>query len=251
MTRIILSGVNGRMGKAITSLCEDNPKFEICAGIDVNLGIPHRFPTVDRPQAIIESADALIDFSHHSAIETLLSYAKNKNLPIVIATTGHTEKENEAIITASEKIPVFRSANMSLGINLVAQLIKKAAVTLQGFDIEIIEKHHNQKLDAPSGTALLLADNICEALDDKLTYKYDRSKKKEKRCSKEIGIHAVRGGNIVGDHEVLFAGTNEAISISHSAFSRDVFASGALHAAEFIKGKTPGLYSMSDLICEK
>jgi len=251
MTRIILSGVNGRMGKAIEGLCEASNDFEICAGVDVSLGIAHRFPTVEKPFAIIENADAIIDFSHHSATETLLSYAIAKKLPIVISTTGHTEEEMAIIVEASKKIAVFKSANMSIGINLMIELAKKAAVTLRNFDIEIVEKHHNQKLDAPSGTALMIADSICERLENQLDYKYDRTKDHKKREKNEIGIHSVRGGNIVGDHDAIFAGPNEILTISHNALSREVFASGALRAAEFIKEKPAGMYSMADLVKEQ
>ena len=247
MTNIIMSGINGRMGKAIEELCKNDETIEIIAGIDINLGVPHNFPTVSDPFEIDGKADCIIDFSHHSCAEMLCKYAVETQTPIVFATTGYTDEELEMINKASEKVAVFTSANMSLGVNLIISLAKQAAKILNGFDIEIIEKHHNQKLDAPSGTALMIANGIKEERTDS-KYVYDRSTVRQKREKEEIGIHAIRGGTIVGEHDVLFAGPNEVVTISHSAQSREVFASGAVSAAKFLTGKASGMYHMEDLI---
>lgn len=249
MTRIIVSGINGRMGKAIEELCMNDNEVEIVGGIDINLGIPHKFPTVCTPDELDEKADVLIDFSHHTCAKMLTEYAVKSSTPTVFATTGYTEEEKKMIDDASKKVAIFTSANMSLGVNLLLSLTKKASANLKGFDIEIIEKHHNQKLDAPSGTALMLADGIKSVRNDS-EYVYDRTKVKQKRKANEIGIHAVRGGTIVGEHDVIFAGHNEVITLSHSAQSREVFASGAVSAAKFLKGKQAGMYNMSDLLAE-
>ena len=250
MTRIIMYGINGRMGKAIEQMCENSNEYLICAGVDINCGIPHRFPTVEDISKIDESVDAIIDFSHHTSVNTILPYAKQNAIPVVLCTTGHTDEEKALIESYSKDIAIFKSANMSLGVNLIIELAKKAATTLTGYDIEIIEKHHNQKLDAPSGTALMIADAINNAKDQSMNYVYDRTNQRKKRASNEIGIHAIRGGNIVGEHEVMFAAANEIVSISHSALSREVFADGALRAAQFIKGKKAGIYSMTDLLVQ-
>ncbi len=247
MLNIIMSGINGRMGKAIEELCNSDETVEIIAGIDINLGVPHKFPTVSNPAELDTKADVIIDFSHHSCAEMLCKYAVETSTPIVFATTGHTDEELEMINEASKKVAVFTSANMSLGVNLIISLAKQAAKILNGFDIEIIEKHHNQKLDAPSGTALMIADGIKEIKTDG-EYIYDRTQVRQKRTENEIGIHSVRGGTIVGEHDVIFAGHNEVVTISHSAQSREVFASGALSAAKFIAGKSAGMYKMDDMI---
>lgn len=247
MLNIIMSGINGRMGKAIEELCNSDETVEIIAGIDINLGVPHKFPTVSNPSELDTKADVIIDFSHHSCAEMLCKYAVETATPIVFATTGYTEEELHMINEASKKVAVFTSANMSLGVNLIISLAKQAAKILNGFDIEIIEKHHNQKLDAPSGTALMIADGIKEIKEDS-EYVYDRSQVRRKRSQNEIGIHAIRGGTIVGEHDVIFAGHNEVVTISHSAQSREVFASGALSAAKFIAGKPAGMYKMNDMI---
>ena len=247
MISIIMSGINGRMGKAIEELCLTDDTVEIVAGIDINLGVPHKFPTVSNPSQLDTKADVIIDFSHHTCAKMLCEYAINTKTPIVFATTGYTEEELELIKNASKEVPVFTSANMSLGVNLIIELAKQATKILSNFDIEIIEKHHNQKLDSPSGTALMIADGIKEVRDDS-KYVFDRSKVRQKREKEEIGIHAIRGGTIVGEHEVIFAGHNEVVTISHSAQSREVFASGAVSAAKFISGKEAGMYHMADLI---
>lgn len=247
MTSIIMSGINGRMGKAIEELCLADDTVEIVAGIDINLGVPHKFPTVSNPKELDAKADVIIDFSHHSCAKMLCEYAVETGTPVVFATTGYTEEELEIIENASKKVAIFTSANMSLGVNLIIELAKQATKILGNFDIEIIEKHHNQKLDAPSGTALMIADGI-KQIRNESKYVFDRSTVRQRREKEEIGIHAVRGGTIVGEHEVIFAGHNEVVSISHSAQSREVFASGAVSAAKFISGKGPGMYHMADLI---
>lgn len=246
MLKVIMSGINGRMGKAVEELCEADENAEIIAGIDINLGIPHRFPTVSDPFAIENKADVIIDFSHHSCAGMLCDFAVKTSTPVVFATTGHTKEELALIESASKKVAIFSSANMSLGVNLLIELSKRAAKALENFDIEIIEKHHNQKLDAPSGTALMIADAIKSVRPDS-EYIYDRSTQRKKRDKNELGIHAVRGGTIVGEHDVIFAGTNEVVTLSHSAQSREIFASGALTAAKFLCTKKPGLYHMSDI----
>ena len=196
-------------------------------------------------------ADVIVDFSNPAVLDSLLAYAKEKKLPCVICTTGYTEEQKEKIKEAAKEIPIFYSGNMSLGINLIIELAKKAAAVFgNNFDIEIVEQHHNQKLDAPSGTALMIADAVSEVKTD-AEYVYDRHAYRKKRDKKEIGIHSVRGGNIVGEHEIIFAGTDEILKISHSARSKSVFAVGALNAASFLKGKEPGMYDMSDLLASK
>ena len=196
-------------------------------------------------------ADVIIDFSHPSVLEDLLAFAKERKIPAVIATTGLNDEQIESIKVASNDVPLFFSANMSIGVSLVSELAKKAAKVLQGsFDIEIVEAHHNQKIDAPSGTALMLADSISEALDEKPIYEFDRHSKRMKRTKNEIGIHAVRGGTIVGEHEIIFAGPDEVIKISHSAYSKQLFANGSVNAGLFLVGKNPGFYSMKDLVNE-
>jgi 4-hydroxy-tetrahydrodipicolinate reductase len=256
--KIMLTGYNGKMGRAVIDAAYENPQtqseFNIIAGTDINpAAINFTFPVFLKPSDYTGKVDVIIDFSHHSAIDSLLEYASGANIPVVVATTGHTPEEIKLIKSYSGKLAIFKSANMSIGVNLVAELAKKAALLLKdSFDIEIIEKHHNQKPDAPSGTALMIADEISSVFSepDKPEYIYDRHKKRTVRSKKEIGIHAVRGGTVIGEHEVIFAGTNELISLSHSAQSREMFAKGALAAARFLFGKPPGVYSMKDLINE-
>jgi len=259
--KIMLNGYNGKLGRAIIQSAADKSKeskeFSIVVGIDINpAAINFTFPIFIKLSDYKDKVDIIIDCSHHSAVDSLLEYADGKKTPVVIATTGHTSEEINLIKSYSEKIAIFKSANMSVGVNLVAELAKKAAILLKNdFDIEIIEKHHNQKIDAPSGTALMIADEISSAFDgldnsDKPEYIYDRHNARKVRDKKEIGIHAIRGGTIIGEHEVIFAGTNELISISHSAQSREMFANGALAAARFLLDKASGLYSMKDLINE-
>lgn len=250
MTNILLTGCNGRMGNAVAKSVSENENCTIIAGVDV-MGNKSTsdFPIFVSPDDFTGECDVIVDFSFHTATEGLLNYAVKNNLPIVVATTGHTEEETVLIKKAAEKVPVFYSRNMSLGINLLIALAKKACKSLgNAFDIEIIEKHHNQKLDAPSGTALMIADALKDTRDIETEYIYNRQPVKQKRQKNEIGIHAVRGGTIVGEHEVIFAGKDEAITLSHSAASRDVFAEGAIRAAQFIVGKSPALYDMNDIV---
>lgn len=247
--KIILTGACGRMGHAVLTAVSKEPKATVIAGVDVapDTSFVPLYHGIDEVARDI-GADVIVDFSHHTATEGILNYAKAAGCAVIICTTGHTEDELKLIADASKEIPVFRSGNMSLGINLLTALVQKAASVLTGFDIEIIEKHHNQKLDAPSGTAIMLADAAAAGTDYTPEYVYDRHSVRQKRGSTEIGIHSIRGGNIVGEHEVLFAGTNETVTLSHSAASREVFAVGAVHAALFMKGKGAGLYSMKDVI---
>ena len=249
MTNIILSGCNGKMGKVITACVANNNDCRIVAGVDINTEALSNFPVYSSFDEIKETADVIIDFSHPSVLNDLLAFAKAKKLALVLATTGFSASQTELIKSAAKEIPLFFTFNMSLGINLLVALSKKAAEVLSGnFDIEIIEKHHNQKLDAPSGTAIMLAEAINETLDHKMMYEYDRHSKREKRPSNEIGIHSIRGGNIVGEHEVIFAGHDEVITLAHRATSKEVFAIGALKAALFMKGKQNGIYDMNNVI---
>ena len=251
MLKIILSGCNGKMGRVITDIVNKRNDAAIVAGVDLDISQNGPFPVFNSFSDITVDADVIIDFSNPAVLNNLLDFAKAKKLGIVVATTGFSDEQIEAIKAASVEIPVFFSFNMSLGINLLAELCRKAATILEGFDIEIIEKHHNQKIDAPSGTAILLANEINDELNGKMTYEYDRHSKREKRTATEIGIHAVRGGTIVGEHEVIFAGRDEIITLSHSALSKEVFAVGAVYAAFFLNGKAPALYSMKELVLEK
>lgn len=247
MTKIILSGCMGRMGKAITQIVTDIPDAEIVCGFDVVAG-DGEYPVYKDYADVSVEADVIIDFSHPSNFSNILAYAKKNNLPIIMATTGLSDKQRNELKEASAEIPVFFSANMSLGINLLIKLAKDATKILQkDYDIEIIEKHHNKKLDAPSGTALAIADAIAETMESDAKYTYERHSVRKQRDKEEIGIHAVRGGTIVGEHEVIFAGTDEVITLAHSAASREVFAQGAVRAALFMHGKPKGYYSMDDL----
>ena len=249
MTKIIMNGCNGKMGQVITRLVSEDNECEIVAGFDVNDSIENTYPVFTNPDEFTGDADVIIDFSHPSALTTVLNYCKKRKLPVILATTGYTDEQKKEFTEASKEIPVFFSANMSLGINLIIALAKKATKLLEGnFDIEIVERHHNQKIDAPSGTALAIADAIDETLSYPAEYVYDRHAVRRKRKPTEIGIHAVRGGTIVGDHEVIFAGTDEVIELKHSAHSKEVFAVGAIKAAKFMSDKPAGMYNMNDLI---
>lgn len=249
MIKILLNGCNGRMGRAISGLVKKQEDAKVVAGFDVNNEGELSFPVFTSPNDFTGEADVIIDFSHPSSTPNLLAFAVERKTPIVIATTGIPMSVIESIKKASEKIPVFYSANMSLGVNLLIDIVKRAAQVLQDdYDIEIIERHHNQKLDAPSGTALTIADSISEVLSYQPEYVYDRHSQRKKRSSTEIGIHALRGGTITGDHDVVFAGNNEVIEIKHSAYSREIFADGAVKAAKFMYNKKPGLYNMNDLV---
>lgn len=247
MKKIILSGCGGKMGRVVAAIAANRDDCEIAAGIDIQ-PVDAAFP-VYTSAAECPEADVIIDFSHPSCIVPLLDFAVSKGIPAVICTTGLGEKELAAVNAAAEKIPVFFSANMSLGVNLMAELCKKAAAVLgNDFDVEIIEKHHNQKIDAPSGTALMLADAVASALPHPAQYEYDRHSRRCKRDKNEIGIHSIRGGTIVGEHDVIFAGRDETITLSHSAASKEIFAVGAVNAAVFLAGKPAGMYNMGSLV---
>lgn len=253
MTRAIMNGCNGKMGQCITGICAQDEDIEIVAGIDTYDGIKNDYPVFSSLNECTVDADVIIDFSNAKAVDALLAYGVEKQIPIVLCTTGLSEQQLSDVEKAYEKVAILKSANMSLGINTLMELLKKAAQVFApaGFDMEIVEKHHNQKLDAPSGTALALADSMNEALDEAYTYTYDRSQKHQKRDKYEIGISAVRGGNIVGEHEVIFAGQDEVIEFKHTAYSKAVFAKGAVEAAKFLKGKPAGHYDMADVIAAK
>lgn len=249
MRKILLNGCFGRMGKVITEIVANSDTCEICAGVDFLGKGSADFPVYSKISDVLETADVIIDFSHPSALTDLLEFAKAKNIPLVLATTGFSKAQIEEIKKASLIIPIFFTFNMSLGINVLTALSKRAAQILgDDFDIEIIEKHHNQKLDAPSGTALMLANAINEVNEDKMQYEYDRHSRRMARPNNEIGIHSIRGGTIVGEHEVIFAGKDETITLTHSAASRDIFAVGAVKSALFICGKNAGLYDMNMMI---
>lgn len=250
MIRLIISGCNGRMGRAVEAICAAAPDFEIAAGIDLLGQTDRGFPVYDSPGPIREAADAAVDFSSPAALDGLLDFALARSLPLVLATTGYDGAQLAAIDRAAERIPIFRSANMSLGVNVLLELVRRAAAALgEGYDVEIVERHHNKKVDAPSGTALMLADAAASALPYSPEYVYDRHSVRKPRENREIGIASVRGGTITGDHTVIFAGPDEIIEISHHAASRDVFAAGAVRAAKFLSGVTqPGLYDMSHLL---
>lgn len=250
MTKILLSGCFGKMGRVIADVVSRREDAVISAGVDLSDGSAD-FPTYHTLDEVTEPVDAIIDFSHPSALEGLLAFAREKRVPAVLATTGYSDAQIEKIKAASGETPLFFSFNMSLGINLLVELSKKAVSILgDGFDIEIVEAHHNQKIDAPSGTAVMLADGINEALGEPYSLIYDRHDRRKKREKKEIGMHAIRGGTIVGEHQVIFAGRDEIITLSHSARSKEVFAVGAVSAAVFMHGKPSGLYNMKDLIAE-
>lgn len=249
MTEIAISGCCGKMGRVVNDIISHRSDVRTVAGID-KAGLKYAdFEVVASPAEMNAKVDVIIDFSHPSALGGLLEYAKTNGTALVLASTGYNEEELAKIKSAAKEIPIFFTANMSIGINLLRELAKKAAMVLgDQYDIEIVEKHHNQKIDAPSGTALMLADSINEAMDERYSYVYDRHSVRKKRDKSEIGIHAVRGGTIVGEHEIIFAGRDEVITLSHSAASKEVFAVGAVNAAVFLKGRAAGLYSMADMI---
>lgn len=251
MTNIILSGANGKMGRVITRLASEDKDCKIVAGVDISDFGENDYPVFKNFVDIDVEADVIVDFSHPSVLSGLLEYAREKKLPVIIATTGLTEEQRTSLVEYSKEIPVFFSANMSLGINLIIALAKKATAILEGnFDIEIVEKHHNQKIDAPSGTALAIADAISDTLSQTPEYVYDRHSVRKKREEREIGIHSIRGGSIVGEHQVIFAGQDETIELKHQATSKEVFAVGSIKAAKFMNGKPAGFYTMDDLIEE-
>ncbi len=245
MINVILCGSGGKMGGFVASALKNDSEMQIVAGVD-KFNNSQGFPVFKSFKEINVDCDLIIDFSNPALLDSMLDFALNKKIPLVIATTGFSESQIEQIKNAAKEIPIFFTFNMSLGVNLICSLAKKAAKILgDGFDIEIVEKHHNQKIDAPSGTAIMLANSINEVFNDKLSYEYDRHSKRQKRPKNEIGIHSVRGGTIVGEHDVIFAGHDEVITISHSAYSKEVFAVGAVKAAKFIYGKNAGLYDMN------
>ncbi len=250
MTKIIMHGCNGKMGRVITDICKEDPEVEIVAGVDPFDGVAQDYPVFKSIDACDVSADCIIDFAAAAAVDGLLAYAVEKKIPVVLCTTGLSEDQIAKMKESAADVAILKSANMSLGINTIMKLLKDAANVFApaGFDIEIVEKHHNQKVDAPSGTALALADSINEARDGAYEYVYDRSQVRKKRDKKELGISAVRGGNIVGEHEVIFAGLDEVIEIKHTAYSKSVFAKGAVEAAKFLAGKPAGMYDMADVI---
>ncbi|MEZ0537421.1 4-hydroxy-tetrahydrodipicolinate reductase [Caldicellulosiruptoraceae bacterium PP1] len=249
MLKVLLNGCNGKMGKVVSTAALNFEDIKIVAGLDINETRNFDYPVFSNCDQINIDFDCIIDFSIPEATLRVLDYAVKMKKPIVVATTGFSSEQKEKIIEASKHIPVFWSYNMSLGVNLVMNLIQKAYKTLgKSFDIEIIEKHHNQKIDAPSGTALMLADAINEVANNSFEYIYDRHNKRKKRNVSEIGIHSIRGGTIVGEHSVIFAGQDEIIEIKHTAMSKEIFAYGALNASKFITKQKAGIYNMSDLI---
>lgn len=250
MTRIIMHGCNGVMGQMVCNLVAADETAEIVAGIDVNEKEGNSFPVFTRLEDCDVEADAVIDFSHFSCVDRLLDWCMDKKMPVVLCTTGLSEEQLKKVEETSKITAVLKSANMSLGINMLLKLLKEATAILApaGFDVEVVEKHHRRKVDAPSGTALALADSVKEELGRQYEYVYDRSERRQPRPRNEIGISAVRGGTIVGEHDVIFAGEDEVITFSHTAYSRAVFGKGAVQAAKFLKGKGPGLYNMSHVI---
>ncbi len=250
MVNIIMHGCNGRMGQVISDIVAKDENAQIVAGIDIVDNKENGYPVFTDIEACDVEADVVIDFSNAKAVDALLAYCEKKNLPVVLCSTGLSEEQIFAVNDLSKKVAVLRSGNMSLGINTLMKVLKSVSAQLAeaGFDVEIVEKHHNQKLDAPSGTALMLADAVNEQVNCEYEYRYDRSTVREKRPKKEIGISAVRGGTIVGDHDVIFAGNDEVIEFKHRAYSRNIFANGAIAAAKFLKGKAAGMYDMSDVL---
>ena len=250
MVKIIMHGCNGHMGQVISGIVEKDPDAEIVAGIDIADQGKNSYPVFTDIDACQVEADAIIDFSSAKATDKLLEYSAARQIPVVLCSTGLSEEQLAKVEETSKTVAVLKSANMSLGINTLLKLVQDAAKVLAtaGFDMEIVEKHHRLKVDAPSGTALALADSINEAMDNKYHYVYDRSQKREKRDDKEIGISAVRGGTIVGEHEIIFAGQDEVIEFKHTAYSKAIFGKGAVEAAKFLAGKPAGRYDMSDVI---
>ena len=251
MVKAIMHGCNGKMGRVIADIVKSDNDIEIVAGVDV---VPANtdFPVFTNINDCNIEADVIIDFSTATAVPSVVRYGVDKNIPVVICTTGLDDATLNMMDAASKAIPVFRSYNMSLGINLIAAILKKYSDALYeaGFDVEIVERHHNQKIDAPSGTAIMLGAAVNTGVGNKLDFVFDRSQVREKRTREQLGFSAVRGGTIVGEHEVIFAGKDEVVEFKHSAYSKEVFAVGAVKAAKFIKGKNPGKYDMQDVMSE-
>ena len=252
MPKIIISGCNGRMGQVVSRMCAESEDMDVVAGFDFSAKKMCNYPVYSDPMEFSGSADVIIDFSNPSFMNKLLSYAESRDLAVIFCTTGYTAEQLDQIRHASDKIRIFRSGNMSLGINLLTNLVQKAAVVLgNGFDIEIVERHHKMKVDAPSGTAIMLADAVKSGLSYESEYIYERQSVRKPREANEIGISAVRGGTIVGEHEVIFCGPDEVIEFKHAAHSREVFANGAVTAARFMASvKSPGMYDMNDALAE-
>ncbi len=249
MTKIAICGANGKMGHTIYNCVKERDDCTVVGGIDIFTEQYADFPIVDKPDKLPVKPDVIIDYSNPASLDAVLDYCLSTGTPAVLATTGYSDEQIAKIRSASEQIAIFFTFNMSLGINLLVQLAKKAASVLgDRFDIEIVEKHHNQKIDAPSGTAIMLANAINETLDNTKYYVYDRHSQRKKREKNEIGMHAIRGGTIVGEHDIIFAGHDEVITLSHSAASKSVFAEGSINAAIFIKDKSAGLYDMAQLV---
>ncbi len=250
MVNVIMHGCNGHMGQTITNIIKEDNEIQIVAGIDLFDDGHNDYPVFKSFADCNIKADAIIDFCNAKAVDGLLDYAVSTGTPVVLCSTGLSDEQLARVNEDSKKVAILRSANMSLGVNLIMKLLKEAAAKLvpAGFDIEIVEKHHNLKLDAPSGTAIALADSINEEFDNSYEYVYDRSQRRQKRDSKEIGISAVRGGTIVGDHDVIFAGQDEVITFSHTAYSKALFGKGAVTAAKYLAGKGPGLYTMKEVL---
>lgn len=250
MIRAIMHGCNGAMGQVIAGIVNDDAEITIVAGVDIADNKNNPFPVFHSMEECDVEADVVIDFSSARAADALYDACEKRKLPVVVCTTGLSTEQLKRVEALSQVTAVLRSANMSLGVNVLLKLVREAAKTLaaSGFDIEILEKHHNQKVDAPSGTALALADSINDAMDRQYHYKYDRTAERVRRDQKEIGIQAIRGGTIVGEHDVIFAGKDEVVTFSHTAYSKAIFAKGAVQAAKFLAGKKPGLYSMADVI---
>lgn len=250
MIRMMMHGCNGAMGQVISGIVKNEEDITIVAGIDRADHKQHDYPVYSSLEECDQKADVIVDFASAKAVDHLLDYCGEHQMPLVLCTTGLSEAQIELVSETAKKTAVLHSANMSLGVNLLLKLVQEAAKTLAaaGFDMEIVEKHHNQKVDAPSGTALALADSINQGMNQEYYYKYDRSTEREKRDKKEIGIHAVRGGTIVGEHDVIFAGQDEVVTFNHTAYSKAIFGKGAVEAAKFLAGKPAGLYDMTQVI---
>ena len=250
MVKMIMHGCNGRMGHVIVDLCKEETDIQVVAGVDAFGENTYDFPVFKSLQECNVDADVIVDFSNASAVDGLLDYCTAKSIPVVLCSTGLSAEQLDKVKEASSKVAVLKSANMSVGVNALIKVLKEVSplFAAAGFDIEIVEKHHNQKLDAPSGTAIALADSINESLNNEYEYVNDRSTRREKRPVKEIGISSVRGGTIVGDHDVIFAGHDEVVTLSHRAYSRAIFGKGAIQAAKFLAGKSAGMYDMSDVL---